>query len=381
MKSFKSLAVFAAAALVLVSCGKSTRISGVLEGAADRQVVVKLLDVNTFTVLDTLKTSASGEFSCKVDVQEGQPEFIYLFYGDTKVASLLLERGDRVSVKVDTLGNYSIEGSEESVRLQEVEQRFAAFASAMTGLAEEYDDPSLTKSQREAVNSEITRLFIKHYREDVRYITANSKSLTCIPVLYESLNEYSPVFNQPTDALHFRSVCDSLKTVYPESRYVKALDKEATRRENMLQLGLRIDQAEPVGFPDVVMPDMKGVKTSLSAVSSKVVMLHFWDAADAEQKMLNLDVLLPVYEQFHSRGFEIYSVCLTPDKGQWASVVKAQKLPWINVNDGLGAASTAVRTYNVTNLPTSILIVDGAVYPTSIKGADGLRRELGKLLK
>jgi hypothetical protein len=139
MRSFRLFAIFALSALVLASCGKSTRVSGVLEGADGRQVVVKLLDVNVFTVLDTLKTNASGEFSCKVDVQEGQPEFIYLFYGDTKVASLLLSKGDRVSVKADTLGNYTVEGSEESVRLQEVEQRFASFTSELTGLLEEYD--------------------------------------------------------------------------------------------------------------------------------------------------------------------------------------------------------------------------------------------------
>ncbi len=380
MRNFRLIAALAVLALA-ASCSRPARVSGVLEDAPGRQVVVKLLDVNVFTVLDTVRTDASGRFRCKVDVAEGRPEFVYLFYGDTKIASLLLEKGDRVSVKADTLGRYSVEGSEESLRLQEVEEKFAVFASQMQELSDEYDAPGITEAQRKEVNAEITRLFVSHYRECVRYVATNPKSLTCIPVLYESLNEYSPVFAQPTDALHFRNVCDSLKTIYPESRYVKALDKEAKRRENILSLGLKIDQAEPVGFPDISLPDMKGEKVNLSSVDAKVIMLHFWDAAEPTQKMLNLDAILPVYNEFHSRGFEVYAVCVTPDKSLWASVMKAQNLPWINVHDGLGAASTVLRTYNVVAAPTSYLIADGAVLPTNISGVEGLRRELAKRLR
>ena len=59
----------------------------------------------------------------------------------------------------------------------------------------------------------------------------------------------------------------------------------------------------------------------------------------------------------------------------------AQKLPWINVNDGLGGASPAVVTYNVKDLPNSFLIVNGELNTTPITGTDGMRRELGRLLR
>lgn len=379
MKNFKTAAL-AAIALFAASCVQNARISGTLENAPGKDVVVKLLDVNRYSVLDTLTTDARGRFSCKVEVEKAQPEFIYLFYGDTKIASLLLESGDRVSVTADTLGNYSVEGSEESLRLKEVEQRFADFANRMVELSEEYDAAGQSKSQLASVRSEISSVFVKHYRESVKYVTCNPKSLTCIPVLYESLNEYSPVFSQPTDALHFRSVCDSLKTVYPESRYVKALEKETARRENLLALGMRLGDADAVGFPEIELPDMNGKKVKLSEVKSNVVLLHFWDAAEATQKLLNIEALSEIYNEFHGRGLEIYSVCVTPDKSLWASVMKAQKLPWINVNDGLGVNSPAVRLYNVTSAPTTYIIAGGSLKDTRISGAEGLRRELAKLL-
>lgn len=381
MRNFRKSAFAAAALIAAVSCSESAKIEGVLSDAPGKNVVVRLLDVNSYKTLDTLEVGANGDFSCKVDVEEGKPEFVYLFYGETKIASLLLMKGDKVKIVCDTLGKYTVEGSEESVLLQEVEQRFASFASKMTELVEELDDPQLTKGQKAEVNSEITKLFVRHYREDVRFVTANKGSLTCIPVLYESLNEYSPVFGQTTDALHFRSVCDSLKVLYPESRYVKALEKETVRRENVLGLNGKISSAGESGFPDIALPNEKGEKVALSSVEAKVILLHFWDAAEPTQKMLNIDELLPVYKEFHSRGFEIYSVCVTPDKSLWASVVKAQELPWINVNDGKGGASYAVGIYNVAAAPTSYIIADGAILPSSISGTEGLRKELSRLLK
>ena len=125
MKRFSTLAVLLVAVLATAACAKTTRIEGTLAGAPDSQVIVKLLDVNAYKVLDTLKTDASGAFSYKMDVLPGQPEFVYLFYGDRKIASLLLENGDRVRVSADTLGAYTVEGSPESEKLQQIETEYS----------------------------------------------------------------------------------------------------------------------------------------------------------------------------------------------------------------------------------------------------------------
>ena len=66
-------------ALLAAACGKpSASIDGTLTDAPGKQVIVKLLDVNNYKVLDTLKTDASGHYTYKVPVQPGQPEFVYL---------------------------------------------------------------------------------------------------------------------------------------------------------------------------------------------------------------------------------------------------------------------------------------------------------------
>ena len=367
MRNFRFL--LGAAALLAAACAPKASINGVLEGAPAHQVEVRLLDVNSWKVLDTVKTDASGAFRYKVAVEDGKPEFIYLFSGGTKLASLLLKAGDKVSVKADTLGNYTVEGSEDSQLLRQTEQSFADFASEMVRL-----------DARGGRNEEMGRLFIRHYREATAFVLGHPYSLVNVPVLYESLNEYTPVFGQPTDAILFRRAVDSLKTVYPESRYVKALEAETVARENQLSLRNRIDSAKPADYPEVSLPGLDGNPVSLSGLGAKAVLLHFWNPADAEQKMFNLDVLMPIYERWHAKGLEIYSIGLSDDKPSWASVVRSQNLPWVNVCDGRGAFCPAVSLYNVSGLPWSALLAEGGGI-SAIKGEKDLEKQLAKILK
>lgn len=362
MKSFRLIVL---AALLLAACTPKARIDCTVTDCPESDIVVKLLDVNVYNVLDTVCTDLAGHMKYAVDVKPGQPEFIYLFRGDTKIASLLLSEGENAVVKADGLGVWEIEGSEESARLAEAERMMARFAKAVNSV----DDAR-----------EMSSLYIAYYRECTKYVLENIKSLTVIPVLFQQLDVNTPVFSQYTDALLFRQAADSLKTVYPESRYVKALDKEASRREELLKLQNMMNSATVSNYPDLNLPDLNGLKQRLSELDAPAVLLHFWDSSVVEDKMFNLDVLMPVWERWSGRGLQIYAVDVNTDKGEWASVARAQELPWINVNDGLGAGSPAVSLYNVFATPTSFLIAGGELSLT-VTDSSSLEKELAKILK
>lgn len=361
MRSF-SIAAAVAAALLFASCTQGARIELSVPQAPGASVVVRMLDVNTYRTLDTLRISKDGKASCRVDVKEGQPEFVYLFYKDRRISSLLLQAGDKVGVSADTLGRYEVTGSPESEALAGVEASLGRFTSAINSAA---------------TPSEMARLYIDHYRECVRYVLSHQRSLTVVPVLFEQLDENTPVFSQHTDAIIFRRAADTLATVYPESRYVKAIEKEASRRENALKVRNLVEVAPKLDFPDVELPGTDGSKVRLSDISAKAILVHFWDSSDAAQKMLNLDVLKPLWDKWHSKGLEIYAIDTNPDKTSWGRIVKSQELPWVNVNGGLANAQ-AIGLYNVTSLPATYLISDGSL---SVASRDGLSKELGRLLK
>lgn len=378
MSRFSKVLIIMAAA-VMAACTPSAKINGTIESAPSTDVIVKLLDINRYEILDTVSTDASGRFSYKVEIEKGQPEFVYLFHNDTKIASLLLEAGDNVSVSADTLGNYTVEGSEESQKLAQVEKDYAAAIGRLSSIAAKMDNAS--DKELAELRRAIGKEYVDYYRSRVLYILQNSTSLTAVPVLYQNFGADLPVFSQTTDAIHFVNVSDSLATVYPDSKYVKALRKEAERRFGFLELESAIMNAQEVGYPDIELPDIKGEKVKLSEVDSKVIMIYFWSAADASQKMFNLDVLKSLYDDYNGRGFEIYQVALDPDKTGWAQVVKQQDLPWVNVCDIRGADSPYVMTYNIGSLPSVFIISDGELVDGQVVDEKSLRKLLDRLTK
>lgn len=379
MSRFSNVIKCAAAALLVAACTPSAKVDGIIASAPSSEVVIKLLNVNRYEVLDTVKTDASGRFSYKVGVEKGQPEFVYMFHNDKRVASLLLEAGDKVSVTADTLGNYTVEGSAESAKLAKVEKDYSAAQAKIQAMAAQAETAEAEEAL--ALRRQIGKEYIDYYRQCVRYVLENSRSLTVVPVLYQNFGANLPVFGQSTDAIHFMNIADSLALAYPDSKYVKALRKEAERRHGFLELEHKLKTASAVGFPDVVLPDVNANKIKLSEVEAKVIMLYFWNSSDAGQKMFNLDVLKALYEDYHSKGFEIYQAAIDPDKAGWAQVVKQQNLPWINVCDGLGADSPYVVTYNLQALPATYIIADGELVDGQVVDEKSLRKLLDKLLK
>ena len=362
-----------------VSCGRSAKIDATVSGLSSSDVVVKLLNINKFEVLDTVATDAAGKFSYKVDVEKGQPEFVYLFHNDVKIASMILQSGDVVVVEADTLGNYTVEGSEESLKLAQVERDYTAAYAKMMAMVKASNESS-DESALEKLRKDLGQEYITYYRNCVKYVMSNSKSLSVVPIFYQNIAENLPVFSQSTDAILFKNAADSLELAYPESKYVKALRAEAEKRMQYLEIEAKLMNAEQVAFPDIELPDLQAQKRKLSEVDSKVVMLYFWSATNADQKMFNLDMLKPIYDEFHGKGFEIYQVALDVDKGMWARVVKEQGLPWINVCDTRSAASPYAAAYNIPALPAAFIIADGELVDGKVVDADSLRKLLKKLL-
>jgi hypothetical protein len=84
-----------------------------------------------------------------------------------------------------------------------------------------------------------------------------------------------------------------------------------------------------------------------------------------------------LYEKFHDKGFEIYSVSLDEDRGEWLKAVKKDKIQWLQVIDNNGWEAATARQWNIFALPTSYLIdATGTVIAMDLEG-----KALEKVLK
>ena len=183
----------------------------------------------------------------------------------------------------------------------------------------------------------------------------NPYSISSAVVLFQKFNDDLKVFGETSDAVIFKRTLDSLSTVYPKSDYVLALRDEVDAREKQMSMYNRLSEAQQVSFPEISLPDVDGNIRNLSDFEGKVIILSFWSVAQAEYKMFNND-LVSLYDKYHDQGLEIYQVGLDIDKPTWAAVVKGQKLPFVNVNDGLGIQSPSVAAYNITRVPAMLIL-------------------------
>lgn len=377
---FRNQVLLLLTAAAMAACTGSAGITAEIKDAGESEIVLRQQNINKFDILDTVRTDAAGRFRYKVKLEKGNPDFIYIYRNDRKLASLLLQSGDKVHVVADTAGNYSVEGSAESEKLRLVEKDYADFSAKMDSLANELSEVGNDAAREAELSSEMAGCYTGYYRKCVKYVMSNSRSLTVVPVFYQTVAGSFYVFSQDTDALHFANVADSLALAYPDSKYVKALEQEAASRRKQLELRVRLQTTEEIGYPQLELPDVHGKKVKISDLDAKAVLLYFWSPDNALQKMANLDVLKKIYSDYKGKGLEIYQVAIAVDKPAWERIVTAQGLGWTNVCDGLGENSPVIGQYNLNRLPAYFLIVDGQLSDRAISDEKTLRKALDQVL-
>ena len=369
------------AGLLLTACVEHpvARIVATFEGAGDKAVVLQKFNYNRLQTVDTIRTDHDGHFNYKVKLTGNAPYIYYLSLEEKPVASLVLLPSDQVTLTVPAEGPFTVEGSEESVLYQEVNTAFSTASAQMNNLSASLTDNS-SDAEIQAVNRAMSKLYVDYKRQAIKHIVSHPNSITSAITLFRRFSDTLPVFGQESDVVFYRTVLDSLSLVYPKSEYLTAIRDELAARDQNLEFANRFGDAEVISFPELIMPDEKGQDRKLSDLKGQVIILSFWSVGQDEHKVFNVD-LAELYAKYHAQGLEVYQVSLDIDKASWASVVRNQRLPWINVNDGFGAQSPAVLAYNVDHVPTMFVIDKaGDIVARDLFERDELEQQLKKLL-
>jgi hypothetical protein len=368
---------------LLSSCTSSTSIDINMYGGKDSTaIVVSKLAVNKLKAVDTLYLK-KGHADISLKVNENSPEFIYLESENGKRVSVLLSKGENVSVELDSNGELlNIQGSPESLLLQEVEAAQQTFRMAFDSLSVALNNAVELGDQaaRTRINKELGAMYVAYKQKAIKYIYAHPKSMTLIPVIFHNVTANLPLFSEYSDAILFERVYDSLRTKFSGSPYLVSLMSEIEKRKNLLQVETFLSNAERTDFPEIILPDVNSQQQHLSALQGNVILLSFWDPQNDGMKLYNND-LIPIYEKYHSKGFQIYQVAITSDKTDWAIYLKGKPLPWISVCDIANDNSYAAAVYNVSELPSLFLIAkDGTIVSKNIFDIKALEKEIAKLV-
>jgi peroxiredoxin len=381
--TMKKITLFMLVPLLWACTHASSDISGCIN-APNTRVSILQLNATTQLLLDTLRTDAAGCFRYTIKLKQDEPAFVLIKTDSLQVATLLLEKGDCVQLSADPKKqHYTIEGSESSLLLQELNATFQQSVfrfDSLNRVLKEQESAKNYEAIYKQINLELGKVYVKQKRDALRFIYNYPASFASIAALYQKYPTGLPVFAADNDALYFKKLYDTLQPLYPRSEYIRVLREEYDRRMNAITMQTMMDGVTEIDFPDLELPDVNARKVKLSALKDKVILVYFWTATSTAQRMENND-LRRWYDQYAAKGFDIYQVALDTDKPAWAKLVREQNNPWINVCDGFGAYSQAAKLYNVTALPSGFLIdKKGQIVAGQLSGA-ALEKKLASLIK
>lgn len=157
------------------------------------------------------------------------------------------------------------------------------------------------------------------------------------------------------------AVLDRLSEDLAAKPYVTELRETLTRRA-------RTEPApegseSPNYFIDMELPDINGNPISLSSVvnnpANRYILLDFW-ATWCGPCRESIPELQALYEKYHDKGLEIYSVSEDENENNWKSFLPESGMNWVNVRDTQpGRNDNSMMTaYALHGIPT-MLIIDG----------------------
>ncbi len=318
--------------IVLVGCSKQPTftVSGTLTNAQDQTIYLEHTALLGTTLVDSCHIDTDGNYSLEAPAPT-YPDFYRLRVGSRSLP-LAIDSTEQVQVSasLDSLPyTLKINGSEVSAQMAQLR------ASARTA----------------------TRDVLREQTQKI--ILANPRSLVAYYALFLKQNGL-PIWDMadPSDRRLYQAVATSYNLWMPEYDRTKALYNQVleymqAERSLRSQLAAQqlIEEAENA-FLDITLSDAKGQTQPLSQYRGKVIVLDF-SSTEMEQYVAYNFELRELYNQYHNKGLEIYSVSI--DRNQLAWEDATENLPWTTVRAYENDAVQVLTQYNVQSLPTLFL--------------------------
>lgn len=347
-------------AAVVASCQHRGQfcVEGRITDAADTVMYLEHLSLGDgVEVVDSVRLDAGGEFALRGDTLS-TPEFYRLRIGGQCV-NLAFDSTETVTVEAslkDMSFGYQVKGSGTCDTIRILCLKLADLERAVRRVA---DNRDYTVEERDRMINDLIQQYKTEVKMDIiqnRY-EATASYFACFQSLGGRLL-FNPMADR-SDLTWLRAVANAWNEKYPGSQRAQNL-------YNIVMEGMR-RQAKPreividpdhskvreLGIIDMTFPDIRGTERTLSDLKGKVVLLDF-TALSMEGTPERTLQLRELYDRYHSRGFEIYQVCVDPDRHLWTQ--RSEQLPWTCVYCEDGLDSDILTLYNVQSLPTYFLI-------------------------
>jgi cytochrome oxidase Cu insertion factor (SCO1/SenC/PrrC family) len=331
-------------------------IEGTIGNAKGKMLYLEHNGLTNCTLIDSVELNEKGNY--KFRAQRPQFPDFYRLLLDNKQIIFSVDSNETIIINSQYQNfamNYSVEGSPESIIIQKLRKSLNNIQLKIDSIQE-----NVPVEQQKTYFENLQNMIETHKDSVKKMILKNAKSLSSYFAINQQINGI-PIFSahQKDDQIYYNAVATAYHVFMPDYDRSKALYNNAInainakRGQQNQQNWNETFQQSSVGYIEITLPDRNGNKQSLSALAGKLVLIDFsaFDMPDIDDYLFTLKEL---YNNYHSRGFEIFQISLDENKILWQK--QTENLPWICVRDENALFSSVAASYNVSQIPALFLL-------------------------
>lgn len=116
--------------------------------------------------------------------------------------------------------------------------------------------------------------------------------------------------------------------------------------------------------------DPNGNRLSINSMNGKYMLIDFWASWCGPCRRENPH-LVKIYNRYHQSGLEMIGVSLDKRSSRWTAAIEKDQLSWIQVSDLKGYVGEVPVMYNISAIPSNILIdPEGRIIAYNLFGKD-----------
>lgn len=333
----KKIAICAALAALCACSGanKGWKVEGSVAGAPEgAKLAVEGFNGARWYTIDSVALKADGSFAFAAEQGSAYPDVYRLGY-DGRSIYFPIDSIESVRVEADASAfdkGYTLSGSPLADEMMRVE-----------GMLAQAPDSAGMRQLGHAMLQDTTGV--------ISYYLIN-KTIGGKPL-------FDPATRQGMSMLG--AIANKFNYLFPNDPRAGHLRQRFIEARRQAGMGVQtVLEADEIGLFDIELYDAKGAKQALSEVAKDhpVVLLSFTAYGTEPSLPYNVE-LNRLYEAYKDRGLEIYQVAFDADEVQW--IEAAGNLPWVAVRYNPAEGAALLAKYNVSTLPTTFVIKNGAL--------------------
>lgn len=384
MKVLKLMVLAATTCIAAISCSDNSKTT--LEGDLKddfKEVVLYRISPQNVEPFDTI---AVVDQKFHVELQMDSADFVLAQLSQRFRIPLFIQPGEKVKIEVEDLEDmtYNVSGSEESQRIERINEINLAARKEIDRLNQE-SQMAMQDSNFAAKKAELDSAFQKLVNETSQkykdMIDEEPGSVANMFIFSQSIAQM-PLISAQEDFEYFEKVGEGLQQKYPNLSHTKnymnrleLMRKELAVEKELANVKASIAPGNEV--PEIALENPQGQVMKLSDLRGKVVLVDFWAAWCRPCRAENPN-LVRMYEQYKSKGFEVYSVSLDglpnqqDPKEAWTKAIAVDKLVWDNhVSDLKGWETSVIEKFGFRGIPYTVLVGrDGKIIATELRGPE-----------